>query len=175
MCIRDSYRLKQVADVIGLAPGAKQFAAMNLLLLTKRMLAVTGGRAFVLTQEGDAVSFESQMPRELPFPPEFMLMDVHRTWLRGIPREGSAPLPDGEHDAVVEGENVHEVWSGGRLLSRSFHILTSNLAYWSVAITYEGGLGATELPSRVIVESHPAPDQSYRLILENLSGSITRP
>ncbi|WP_068637521.1 NADP-dependent malic enzyme [Thauera butanivorans] len=35
------YHLKQVGDVIGLAPGAKQFAAMNLLLLTKRMLAVT--------------------------------------------------------------------------------------------------------------------------------------
>ena len=35
------YHLKQVADVIGLAPGAKQFAAMNLLLLSKRMLAVT--------------------------------------------------------------------------------------------------------------------------------------
>ena len=30
-----------MADVIGLAPGAKQFAAMNLLLLTKRMLAIT--------------------------------------------------------------------------------------------------------------------------------------
>ena len=35
------YHLRQVADVIGLAPGAKQFAAMNLLLLTKRMLAIT--------------------------------------------------------------------------------------------------------------------------------------
>ena len=35
------YHLKQVADVIGLAPGAKQFAAMNLLLMTKRMLAIT--------------------------------------------------------------------------------------------------------------------------------------
>ncbi len=35
------YHLKQVADVIGLALGAKQFAAMNLLLLTKRMLAIT--------------------------------------------------------------------------------------------------------------------------------------
>ena len=35
------YHLKQVADVIGLAPGAKHFAAMNLLLLTKRMLVVT--------------------------------------------------------------------------------------------------------------------------------------
>lgn len=134
-----------------------------------------GGRAFVLTQDGESVRFASQMPRELPFPPEFMLMDVHRAWLMGIPREGGAPLPDGEHDAFIEGENVHEVWSGGRLVSRSFHILASNLAYWSVRITYEGGLGPSELPTRVILESHPAPDQSYRLILENLSGSMSRP
>ncbi|PLX76535.1 MAG: NADP-dependent malic enzyme [Azoarcus sp.] len=35
------YHLRQVQDVIGLKPGAKQFAAMNLLLLPKRMLAVT--------------------------------------------------------------------------------------------------------------------------------------
>jgi malate dehydrogenase (oxaloacetate-decarboxylating)(NADP+) len=35
------YHLRHVQDVIGLKPGAKQFAAMNLLLLTKRMLAVT--------------------------------------------------------------------------------------------------------------------------------------
>ncbi|MFU2489360.1 NADP-dependent malic enzyme [Thauera sp. WH-1] len=35
------HHLRQVADVIGLASGAKQFAAMNLLLLTKRMLAIT--------------------------------------------------------------------------------------------------------------------------------------
>ncbi len=35
------YHLKQVQDVIGLKPGCKQFAAMNILLLPKRMLAVT--------------------------------------------------------------------------------------------------------------------------------------
>ena len=35
------YHLQQIKDVIGLAPGAKQFAAMNLLLLAKRMLVVT--------------------------------------------------------------------------------------------------------------------------------------
>ncbi len=35
------YHLKQVRNVIGLKPGAKQFAAMNLLMLTKRTLAVT--------------------------------------------------------------------------------------------------------------------------------------
>src|SRR5690606_27617668 len=33
--------LKQVQDVIGLKPGCKQFAAMNILLLPQRMLAVT--------------------------------------------------------------------------------------------------------------------------------------
>ena len=35
------YHLKQVEDVIGLAKGAKLFAAMNLLLLPQRMLAIT--------------------------------------------------------------------------------------------------------------------------------------
>ncbi|THF61571.1 NADP-dependent malic enzyme [Pseudothauera rhizosphaerae] len=35
------YHLKQVQDVIGLKPGCKQFAAMNILLLPKRTLAIT--------------------------------------------------------------------------------------------------------------------------------------
>ncbi len=35
------YHLRQVRDVIGLKPGARLFATMNLLMLTKRMLAVT--------------------------------------------------------------------------------------------------------------------------------------
>jgi malate dehydrogenase (oxaloacetate-decarboxylating)(NADP+) len=35
------YHLKQVQDVIGLKPGCKQYAAMNILLLPQRMLAVT--------------------------------------------------------------------------------------------------------------------------------------
>jgi malate dehydrogenase (oxaloacetate-decarboxylating)(NADP+) len=34
------YHLKQVEDVIGLAPGAKRFAAMSVLLLPKRVLAI---------------------------------------------------------------------------------------------------------------------------------------
>ncbi|THF63580.1 NADP-dependent malic enzyme [Pseudothauera nasutitermitis] len=35
------YHFKQVQDVIGLKPGCKQYAAMNILLLPKRTLAVT--------------------------------------------------------------------------------------------------------------------------------------
>ncbi len=132
-----------------------------------------GGRAFVLTQEGAEVSFESQMPRELPFPPEFMLMDIHRTWLMGIPREGGAPLADGRHEDFVDGENVAEQWSGGRLLERHFGILASNLSWWSVNIVYEGGLGADgSLPTRVVIDATPAPEQHYRLVLSSLSGNV---
>ncbi|GAB4211589.1 MAG: hypothetical protein OHK0013_33490 [Sandaracinaceae bacterium] len=133
-----------------------------------------GGRAFVLTQEGDHVAFESQLPRELPFPPEFMLMDVHRTWLMGVPREGQAPLPDGRHEAVVDGETIVEEWEGGRLQRRSYTIPTSNLAYWSVHITYEGGLDprvSEPGPARVVLEATPAPDQRYRLVLDAITRS----
>lgn len=132
-----------------------------------------GGRAFVLTQDGEAVHFESQLPRELPFPPEFMLMDIHRTWLMGLPRQAGTPLPDGTHDAFVEGENVSETWEGGRLRERHYAILASNLAWWSVHIVYEGGLGADgSLPTRVVIDATPAPEQHYRLVLTSLSGAI---
>jgi len=136
-----------------------------------------GGRAFVLTQEGSVVSFESQLPRELPFPPEFMLMDLHRTWLKAIPHEGPS-MPDGEHEAFVDGETIRETWLGARLQSRHFSITTSNQAWWSVRVTYQGGLDFTPgaaAPSRVVLESvmreadahagHP----TYRLALEGIS------
>lgn len=132
-----------------------------------------GGRAFTLLQEGEQVSFESQLPRELPFPPEYMLMDIHRTWLRGLPREGDAPLPDGEHEGDVEGERVRERWLGGRLLERHFTAPQGDAPWWTVDITYEGGLGDGSLPSRVVFDETPAPEQHYRLVLDNLSGELT--
>lgn len=136
-----------------------------------------GGRAFTLTQEGAAVHFESQLPRELPFPPEFMLMDLHRTWLKAIPHEG-ASMPDGTQEATVDGEMIRETWLGGRLQSRAFSNV--ELSYWNVTITYEGGLDFTAgaaSPTRVIVEStmraedHAAGHPTYRLVLEGVSIS----
>lgn len=133
-----------------------------------------GGRAFVLTQEGLEVRFESQMPRELPFPPEFMLMDIHRTWLRGLAHGRGTPLTDGRHEAALEGEVVSELWAGGRLLERRY--TSEGTPWWSVLIRYEGGLGADgTLPTRVVIDSSPAPEQRYRLVLSSLSGSISEP
>lgn len=129
-----------------------------------------GGRAFVLTQQGEDVRFESHLPRELPFSPEWMLLDIHRTWMRGVPRNARSPLPDGDHEALVEGERVVEHWSGGRLLRRTFRGVGEEPGARSTTVAYEGGLGVASLPERVVIESSPAPGQRYRLVLARIRG-----
>jgi hypothetical protein len=122
-----------------------------------------GGRAFVLTQHGDAIRFESQLPRELPFPPRYMLLDVHRVWLLGLP---GAPLSDGEHRGEIEGEEIVETWADGRLLSRAFRRLDSRPPGW-IRIAYEGGLSpdpAAGTPARIELDNGWF---GYRLVIEN--------
>ena len=48
--------------------------------LTLLGLTPFGSRAFLLEQTGADVKFTSYLPRELPFPPTFMLLDVHRVF-----------------------------------------------------------------------------------------------
>ena len=59
--------------------------------LTLVGLTPYGSRAFLLQQTKGDVQFTKYIPRELPFPPTFMLLDIHRVldqWL-------GPPLPDG--------------------------------------------------------------------------------
>lgn len=130
-----------------------------------------GGRAFVLAQEGDAIRFESQLPRELPFPPRYMLLDVHRAWLLGL---AGAPLSDGEHRGEVEGEEIVETWADGRLIQRTFRRLDGEPA-GLVRITYEGGLSpdlSADPPSRVELDNGWF---GYRLVLEGISRRALEP
>lgn len=76
-----------------------------------------GARAFLLEQTGSAIQFTSYLPRDLPFPPNFVLLDIHRVmgaWL------GAPPAGDGERAAGQDGERIHERWRGGRLVERTF-------------------------------------------------------
>ncbi len=134
-------------------------------------LGPTGGRAFVLAQHGDEVSFESHLPRELPFPPEYMLFDVHRTWLVGL---AGAPLADGEHRGVIDDEEVVETWASGRLAVRTFRRLDDHPP-GVVTITYEGGLDPRvdqPAPARVVIESGWF---GYRLELDQLTRHALTP
>lgn len=120
-----------------------------------------GGRGFVLQQNDTDVEFESYIPRELPFPPEFMLQDIHRVWFRGL----QGPLPDGEHRGTLDEEEVVEQWHDGRLMERTFRRLDDTPA-GILRATYEGGLGGDAPPEVVRFENGWL---GYTLILTTLS------
>jgi len=116
------------------------------------LLALTpyGSRAFVIEQRGRTITFTSSMQRELPFPPRFILLDVHRALLAGLPRPAGAPLPDGTHDAVIDGERVHERWSAAHLVERRFTRVDGRPA-GAIVVRYGGrGLAADGTPTGVV-------------------------
>jgi hypothetical protein len=90
--------------------------------LTLLGLTPYGSRAFLLEQAGADVSFTSYIPRELPFPPTYVLLDVHRVF--DAPLGASPEAGDGkdevEREAIVRGELVRERWLGGHLVQRIF-------------------------------------------------------
>ncbi|MEM9071129.1 MAG: DUF3261 domain-containing protein [Myxococcota bacterium] len=92
-------------------------------------LAPHGGRAFLLTQTDEGVAFESYMPFELPFPAEYILHDVHRTWFLG----------SNGQQLERDGERVAERVENGRVVERTFERLDDAPA-GVITIRYAGGL-----------------------------------
>lgn len=88
--------------------------------LTLVGLTPFGTRAFVLQQRGTDVQFTAEMPDVLPFPPRYVLLDVHRTFFMTL---APTPAPDGERTGAREGEELRERWSDGHLTQRSFRRL----------------------------------------------------
>ncbi len=112
--------------------------------LTMVGLGPAGGRAFVLTQNGMDFDWQTFVTIELPFPPEYMLYDVHRTWL-----QPNQPPVDGSSEMTFErdGERIHERWNGGKLLERTFERL-DGVPAGKIVVDYEGGM-APNAPAEV--------------------------
>lgn len=117
-------------------------------------------RLFVLEQHGLEVKFTSYLPREMPFPPRYILYDVERVYFRALP---GAPLADGEHTAVLDGESVREVWAAGRLLERDF---TRPDLKGRIAITYQPGMAGDISPPLIEIDDGWA---GYQLTITTLS------
>src|SRR5580765_8700790 len=82
--------------------------------LTLVGLTPYGSRAFLLQQTKGDVQFTKYVPRDMPFAPTFMLLDIHRvlgSWL-------GPPLASGERSGQVGDETIHERWRDGKLLER---------------------------------------------------------
>ncbi|HXU02075.1 MAG TPA: DUF3261 domain-containing protein [Polyangia bacterium] len=101
--------------------------------LTLVGLTPYGSRAFLLQQTKGDVQFTKYVPRELPFAPTFLLLDIHRvlaTWL-------GPPLITGERSGQVGDETIRERWQAGKLIERTFDSATANPA-GTIAISYAG-------------------------------------
>jgi hypothetical protein len=118
---------------------------------TLSLLALTpyGSRAFSVEQRGQRVSFQRFVDQELPFPPRFILLDVHRTLFIGLP---GAPLADGVHEGERSGERIVERWQNARLLERTFTRLDGR-PKGAVRIAYQGGMSAGEIPARIDLDN----------------------
>lgn len=141
--------------------------------LTLLGLTPYGSRAFLLEQAGPDVSFTSYIPRDLPFPPTYVLLDVHRVF--DAPLGAAPPVSDGdgpgahEREGVVRGELVRERWRGGHLVERTFTDATSAAPTTStgpplVTVTYEGE-GPAGLAAHVTLVHHRF---GYRLEVDTL-------
>lgn len=112
-----------------------------------------GSRAFVLRQTAGDVQFTSYVPRDLPFPPTFILLDVHRVldaWL------GPAPAPPSvERAGDAAGEHIRERWRDGKLVERTFTRASGAAGGeppGEVRISYEGA-GPAGLAAHVTLEN----------------------
>lgn len=123
-----------------------------------------GTRAFVIEQTGTSFTFTDHLPpgHALPFPPRSILLDVHRAWFMALP---GAPRADGEHTAVREGEQVTEVWRGGRVLERRYRRLDGAPA-GEVRVTYgPEGMAGLAPPDEVVLDNGWF---GYRLVVKTV-------
>lgn len=108
-----------------------------------------GSKAFVIQQDASGVRSQTMMPGALPFPPEFMLLDVHRALFMGL---SEGPGADGERKGKRAGEAIVETWRGGRLLRRSFRRLDRR-PKGLITIEYDGGMAGEQAPAKIVVDN----------------------
>jgi len=127
--------------------------------LTLVGLTPYGSRAFLLQQTKGDVQFTKYIPRDMPFPPTFMLLDIHRVldqWL-------GPPLPAGERSGQVGDETIHERWRDGKLIERTFASARSKPP-GTISISYEA-YGASGPATHITLQNARF---GYRIVIETV-------
>ena len=106
-----------------------------------------GSKGFVIQQDASGVKSQEVLAGALPFPAEFMLLDVHRAMFIGL-FEGAGA--DGSHRGEREGEVIRELWQGGKLLRRTFRRLDRR-PKGVITIEYVGGMAGERPPARIVL------------------------
>lgn len=115
--------------------------------LTLIGMSAFGSKAFVIQQDAEGVRSQEILPGSLPFPAEFMLLDVHRALFMGLP-EGTGAKRTGRR----EGEAVTELWADGKLQRRSFRRLDRR-PRGTITIDYVGGMAGPRPPAKIVLDN----------------------
>ena len=142
-------------DRTGAFDGVLQKVGSELVIVG---LGPAGVRAFVLKQAADRVTFGQTFGPELPFPPRYILIDVHRAFFKRLPPPASG---SGTSSGRVDDEEVEEDWLDGHLAERRFSRPGSALE-GLVRVTYARGC--------TVARCAPA---SFRLVNQWFSYSLT--
>jgi hypothetical protein len=128
--------------------------------LTLVGLTPYGSRAFLLQQTKGDVQFTKYVPRDMPFPPTFMLLDIHRVlgqWL-------GPPPASGERSGQVGDETIHERWQDGKLLERTF-VSARTTPPGKITISYGGYGAASALAAHITLENARL---DYRIVIDTV-------
>lgn len=120
--------------------------------LTVIGLSPFGTKAFLLTQTGTKVAFENFIDRELPFPPKYMLQDIHRIFLYESALPWGSSGPDGTSTAEVADETVVDRWEAGTLHSRTFTRVDGR-PEGSIRVDYGEGMNAGVPPEKLVFDN----------------------
>jgi hypothetical protein len=138
--------------------GEREFKFEAVLQLRNGTLTVLGltpfgTKAFVLEQTGTQVTFKALIDREIPFPPEYMLQDIHRAWLWHVRLPGTdQPRASGTSSVEVAGERVTETWTEDGLVQRTFERLDGEPS-GAIRVDYVGGHRAGQPAKKVVLDN----------------------
>jgi hypothetical protein len=137
--LRQALRFEYGADSGGLDVAVQAQCGV----LTIIGFAPFGARAFTLIQRGSELETQMHLPGSWPFPPENIVLDIHRTYL--VPMPAQAPA-DGRRELRHGGEDVRERWEQG-LLRERIAIRAGASESRGVRIVYRDG-ASRDHPSR---------------------------
>jgi hypothetical protein len=104
---------------------------------------------FIVRLADGQIELENRSPREVPFDPRYIMLDVQRVFFPWIPGE---PPHDGERRHRTDGELVIERWADGKLQQRRF-AREDQRPPGEIAIRYEGWEDGADAPRRAVLDN----------------------